>query len=203
MQKLNYQSSPEYSAWWNANRAKLANFSIYSKGAAIWNAAIALSAPAAPSEQDECPACHGSGEHMVLSGGGPDAYEIPANCPHCNGSGGLLDAYNGVVALHARAEQMYLEACGKLSMEKYAPLQAQLSAAAPAAVEGELPPPDVTAYEPHGPADSYSKPAMQRAIRAAVAIEREACAQICEIQAQEPECPERAQYCADAIRNRK
>lgn len=33
----------------------------------------------------------------------------------------------------------------------------------------------------------------------AVALE---CAKVCESQAVEPECPERAQYCADAIRMR-
>jgi len=32
--------------------------------------------------------------------------------------------------------------------------------------------------------------------------EREAGAKVCEEQASEPECPERAQYCADAIRMR-
>ena len=32
--------------------------------------------------------------------------------------------------------------------------------------------------------------------------EREACANVCEEQASEPECPERAQFCADAIRKR-
>lgn len=34
------------------------------------------------------------------------------------------------------------------------------------------------------------------------AAEREACAQVCDQQAGEPECPERAAYCADAIRAR-
>jgi hypothetical protein len=33
-------------------------------------------------------------------------------------------------------------------------------------------------------------------------IEREECASICDKQAKEPECPERAMYCADAIRER-
>ena len=37
---------------------------------------------------------------------------------------------------------------------------------------------------------------------AATLVEREACAKVCEDQANEPECPERARYCADAIRNR-
>ena len=32
--------------------------------------------------------------------------------------------------------------------------------------------------------------------------EREACATLCDAQANEPECPERAQYCAAAIRAR-
>lgn len=34
-------------------------------------------------------------------------------------------------------------------------------------------------------------------------FEIEACAKICDAQASEPECPERAKYCADAIRYRK
>jgi hypothetical protein len=38
--------------------------------------------------------------------------------------------------------------------------------------------------------------------RRIIEIEREACAAICDEQAKEPECPERAQYCADAIRDR-
>lgn len=37
----------------------------------------------------------------------------------------------------------------------------------------------------------------------AVAAEREACAKVCDEQASEPECPERAAYCAAAIRARK
>ena len=53
MSKLDYISTPEYSAWWNANRTKLANLSIYSKGAAIWNAA--LSAPSVASGAQELP----------------------------------------------------------------------------------------------------------------------------------------------------
>lgn len=36
----------------------------------------------------------------------------------------------------------------------------------------------------------------------AVLSEREACAKICDEQAKEPECPERAQYCAELIRAR-
>lgn len=40
------------------------------------------------------------------------------------------------------------------------------------------------------------------AMRGAIAAEREACAKVCEAQAIEPECPERAQYCAYAIRLR-
>jgi hypothetical protein len=35
-----------------------------------------------------------------------------------------------------------------------------------------------------------------------VEAEREACAKVCESQLEEGECPERAQYCADAIRAR-
>ena len=36
----------------------------------------------------------------------------------------------------------------------------------------------------------------------ATTIEREACAKLCDEQAKLPECPERAKYCADAIRSR-
>lgn len=36
--------------------------------------------------------------------------------------------------------------------------------------------------------------------RAIIAAERERCAQVCDRQASEPECPERARYCAEAIR---
>lgn len=41
-----------------------------------------------------------------------------------------------------------------------------------------------------------------KAWQKATQIEREACAKACEDQATEPECPERAMYCAEAIRNR-
>lgn len=37
---------------------------------------------------------------------------------------------------------------------------------------------------------------------AAQKLEREACALVCDVQAMEPECPERAKYCADSIRAR-
>ncbi len=33
-------------------------------------------------------------------------------------------------------------------------------------------------------------------------LERESCARICDLQTKEPECPERAAYCAEAIRRR-
>lgn len=39
-------------------------------------------------------------------------------------------------------------------------------------------------------------------LNAAAKAEREACAKVCDEQAKEPECPERAQYCAAAIRAR-
>lgn len=39
--------------------------------------------------------------------------------------------------------------------------------------------------------------AVERAVAAAVA---KRCADLCDLQASEPECPERATYCADAIR---
>lgn len=34
-----------------------------------------------------CKYCGGSGDSSVLSGGGPDAYEVPINCPKCEGTG--------------------------------------------------------------------------------------------------------------------
>lgn len=40
-------------------------------------------------------------------------------------------------------------------------------------------------------------------IMKAAEIQREQDALICEAQAKEPECPERAQYCADAIRHQE
>ena len=43
---------------------------------------------------------------------------------------------------------------------------------------------------------------LRKAFEAGVKIERKACAKICDAQANEPECPERAKYCADAIRER-
>lgn len=43
---------------------------------------------------------------------------------------------------------------------------------------------------------------LERFAALVAAAEREACAKVCEEQAREPECPERAQYCADAIRAR-
>jgi hypothetical protein len=43
---------------------------------------------------------------------------------------------------------------------------------------------------------------LERFAALVAAAEREACAKVCEEQAREPECPERAQYCADAIRSR-
>ena len=41
------------------------------------------------------------------------------------------------------------------------------------------------------------------AVKEAVEKEREECARVCDEQAKEPECPERAAYCAEAIRARK
>ncbi len=43
---------------------------------------------------------------------------------------------------------------------------------------------------------------LRRMVEMAVEAEREACAKVCEAQLNEGECPERAQYCADAIRAR-
>ncbi len=45
------------------------------------------------------------------------------------------------------------------------------------------------------------KAVAEAAWRASAAAEREACAAICDEQAKEPECPERAKYCAEAIRS--
>lgn len=41
MNKLNFQSEAEYNTWYDANYTKFRDYSIYSKGAAIWNAALA------------------------------------------------------------------------------------------------------------------------------------------------------------------
>lgn len=53
-------------------------------------------------------------------------------------------------------------------------------------------------------ADCTRDGCVNRKLRAELATaredERDRCARICEEQAREPECPERAQYCADAIR---
>lgn len=45
-------------------------------------------------------------------------------------------------------------------------------------------------------------PTLLRFARLVAAHEREACAKVCDQQAHEPECPERADYCAAAIRAR-
>lgn len=45
------------------------------------------------------------------------------------------------------------------------------------------------------------KSRMQAAIKAALIWHGEACAKVCDEQAKEPECPERAAYCAEAIRD--
>lgn len=56
--------------------------------------------------------------------------------------------------------------------------------------------------------DWWNRPATEveeacaMAYQAGVIVEREACAKVCDEQANEPECPERAAYCADAIRAR-
>lgn len=42
--------------------------------------------------------------------------------------------------------------------------------------------------------------AARMAWEAGARTEREACAKLCDEQAAEPECPERATYCADGIR---
>lgn len=36
-----------------------------------------------------CPRCLGSGETTVLSGGGPDAYDVAINCDACGGTGAV------------------------------------------------------------------------------------------------------------------
>lgn len=43
--------------------------------------------PSQPVSSDICQACHGSGEGSVLSGGGPDAYDVACPCQSCGGSG--------------------------------------------------------------------------------------------------------------------
>lgn len=53
------------------------------------------------------------------------------------------------------------------------------------------------------PADNEDrKEYVMRVAKLASEAEREACAKVCDAQSIEPECPERAQYCADAIRKR-
>jgi hypothetical protein len=54
-----------------------------------------------------------------MEGAGPDAYEVPCNCQYCGGTGGLVDAYNGVLALLAAERAKYLELCGKVHAAKY------------------------------------------------------------------------------------
>lgn len=44
--------------------------------------------------------------------------------------------------------------------------------------------------------------AVERFAELVAAAEREACANVCDAQQLEPECPERASYCAEAIRAR-
>lgn len=60
----------------------------------IGNARIALhaaiqqaEAPQPDTGEPVCPACHGSGEGSVLSGGGPDAYDVLCACQTCSGTG--------------------------------------------------------------------------------------------------------------------
>ena len=57
LNKLEYAASPDYAAWWSANNihAKLHGHSIYTKGAVIWNAAIAERATAAPAQSVNTP----------------------------------------------------------------------------------------------------------------------------------------------------
>lgn len=45
-----------------------------------------------------------------------------------------------------------------------------------------------------------SSASIESALSAARAEERERCAMVCDAQSTEPECPERAAYCAEAIR---
>lgn len=51
MDELKFQPTPEYKAWYDANYSKLRDHSIYSKGAAIWSAAIASAQQSAPSAE--------------------------------------------------------------------------------------------------------------------------------------------------------
>jgi len=60
----------------------------------------------------------------------------------------------------------------------------------------ELLPADVHWGDPLTPA------ILSEVVMAIESREREACANVCDEQALEPECPERAKYCADAIRTR-
>lgn len=48
----------------------------------------------------------------------------------------------------------------------------------------------------------FTPDALERFASVIASQEREECAKVCDAQASEPECPERAQYCAAAIRAR-
>lgn len=65
-------------------------------------------------ERFDCPACRGSGEGVMMEGGGPDAYEVPCVCSHCGGSGALDDAYRGVCALLSAEREKYLKLCAEV-----------------------------------------------------------------------------------------
>lgn len=48
----------------------------------------------------------------------------------------------------------------------------------------------------------WETPELARFAELVAAAERDACAKVCDAQQLEPECPERASYCAEAIRSR-
>lgn len=79
-----YANAVVEAAWRNWKRRNLQNTD-FLKGYKI----AIESRSMMPKEADAtlCPHCKGSGESTVLSGGGPDAYDVPCDCPTCGGTG--------------------------------------------------------------------------------------------------------------------
>lgn len=83
---------------------------VYDNDNEVWGEEVTIAATPAAPEPEPCPKCGGSGDTIVMSDGGPDAYEITVDCPHCNGQQTLGDAYEGVCKLLEREEKKYWEA---------------------------------------------------------------------------------------------
>jgi hypothetical protein len=78
---LNFHAPDDYTAWWGAAYPKLRNHSIYSKGAVIWNAALARATPQHP---DQKPVAY---LHQVVAGDGEPDQALsfaPDNFPLAN-----------------------------------------------------------------------------------------------------------------------